>query len=276
MTTTSTETEGTGPAKRKRGGKKDEPNGQANGHANGHDPFPEPSSQPGEQGIATQDEEEAIEAYTPPEPTQDELKIADEIFVGLEARDNTPPEDVIRGVISLIDVHKNFVTPELFGGKDEDREIYAPASVVGEIARILCRGCPKIVAPYSRLVFWFKDHEKWTSAGVTVDAQVKRFDGFFQHINEGVVAAIIVNYHHWRTLNPRQRVFTVYHALRELDAEGKRVAPDWGGFFEEPSLFGAGVHREMVTMARAFVKDAAEHVGEVYQLSILDEVYDQA
>jgi len=45
------------------------------------------------------------------------------------------------------------------------------------------------------------------------------------------------------------------------------------GFYDEPAIFGAGVHREMVTMARAFVKDAAEHVGEVYQLSILDEVY---
>jgi hypothetical protein len=271
MQQTSTETEGM-PRKGKKAGA--EANGAA--HANGHDSDPAfgTTSQPGDQGIATQDDDAVIEKYTPPEPTQQDLRLADEIFTGLEGRENTPPEDVIRSLITLIDVHLNFITPELFGSKDEDRELFAPASVVGEIARLLCRGCPKITAPYSRIGFWFKDHEKWTSAGVTVDAQVKRFDGFQQHINDGMVAAIIVNYHHWRTLNPRQRVFTVYHALRQIDTTGQRTAPDWVGFFEEPGLFGAGVHREMVTMARAFVKDAADHVGEVYQLSILDEVYD--
>lgn len=271
MTTPIARTQAT-PKKPKRG-KATKPNGTAgtNGHAT--EAFPEPTSVPGEQGIATQ-EEEAVQAYTPKEPTQEELSLAEDIFQGLEEREAMPPEDVIRSLINLIDVHKNFVTPELFGTKDEDREIFAPASVVGEIARLLCRGCPKIEAPYSRIGFWFKDHEKWTSAGITVDAQVKRFDGFHQHIHDGMVAAIIVNYHHWRTLNPRQRVFTVYHALRQIDKGGQRTAPDWVGFFEEPGLFGAGVHREMVTMARAFVKDAADHVGEVYQLSILDEVYE--
>ncbi len=232
--------------------------------------FPATASAPGEQGIATQEEEPT--GYTPPEPSAPQLKLAEEVFQELDNRARLEPERIVSGLVAIVDVHKQFCTPELFGGKGEDREIYEPASVVGEIARLLCR-CTKIEVPYRKIGFWFKDHEKWTSAGVTVDAQVKRFDGFQQHINDGMLACVIVNYHHWKTLNPRQKVFTVYHALRQMDKDGKRVAPDWVGYFEEPALFGAGVHREMVTMARAFVKDAPERAGEPFQLSILDEVY---
>lgn len=238
----------------------------------GFDPFPTTDVRPGENGIATQEEEEAPPTYEPKEPTQQELGIAQEILDELENRRGMSPEAVVSALIRIVDVHAKFTTvPDLFENTDE---IYAPASVVGEIARLLCR-CPKIEVPYLKVGFWFKDHEKWTSAGQTVDAQVKRYDGFHQYVNEGMLAAIIVNYHHWRTLNPRQKVFSVYHALRELDQDGKRIAPDFVGYYEEPGLFGAGVHREMVTMARAFVKDAPERAGEPYQLSILDEVYDE-
>lgn len=234
-------------------------------------PFPGVNGKPGDQGIATQDDEEVVQEYEPPEPSEGELKIADEIFQELDNRAKLADEDIVSGLIRLVDVHKQFLTPQdLFSTTDE---VFAGAAVIDEIARLLCR-CTRIEVSYRKLGFWFKDHEKWTSDGQTVDAQVKRFDGFQQHINEGMVAAIVVNYHHWKTLNPRQKVFTVYHALRQLDEKGKRSAPDWVGYFDEPSLFGAGVHREMVTMARAFVKDAPERAGEPYQLSILDEVYD--
>lgn len=220
------------------------------------------------------EEEAPSEEYSPPEPTDDELQLADDVFRNLDDRAHEmSAQKVIDGLIQLVDVHKQFVTPELFQARDEDDDPYHGASVVSEIARLICRGCEKIEVPYTKVAFVFKDHEKWTSAGQTVEAKVKRFDGFHQYMHEGLVAAVIVNYHHWKTLNPRQKTFVVYHALRELDSKGKRRAPDWGGYFEEPGLFGAGVHREMVTMARAFVKDAPD-ASEAYQLSILDEVYE--
>ena len=272
MTQTTTETTPEAPKAR---GKTEKPNGHA-GNGVATEPFPAPTSQPGEQGIATQ-EEDAPEAYTPPEPTQKELAIADNVFARLEDRDLTlAPEDAIAQLIGIVDVHKNLVTPrELFGGKDRDKEaIFEGAAVVHEIARLLCRRCPKLTAPFSAIGFFFKDHEKWTEAGQTVDAKVKRFDGFYMHITEGMKAAVIVNYHHWCTLNPRQKVFVVYHALRQLDEKGKRNAPDWVGYFEEPALFGAGVYKEMVTMAKAFVQDAPARAGEPFQLSILAGIYD--
>lgn len=271
MTQTTTET--TPEAPKARGKKTEKPNGQA-GNGVATEPFPAPTAQPGDQGIATQ-EEDAPETYTPPEPTQQELAFADEVFAKLEDRDvEMSPEDAVRQIIGIVDVHKNLVTPpEVFGGKDDDRDIFAPASVVGEIARLIARRCPKLEAPVRSIGFFFKDHEKWTRAGVTIEAQVKTFDGFHEYHTEGMKAAVIVNYHHWVTLNPRQKCYVVYHALRQLDENAKRSAPDWVGYFEEPGLFGAGVHKEMVTMARAFVKDAPQHAGEPFQLSILDEVY---
>lgn len=236
--------------------------------------FPEP----GAQGIATQEEEPA-EKYEPHVPTQQELTLADDVYHELQNRaQDMGAEAVISALISLVDTHRNFITPDGFPGKAGDEssdEVFAEADVVAEIARFLCRGCPTFLqVPQRLVVFCFKDHEKWTSAGKTVEAQVKRYDGFHQWQTEGMLAAVIINYHHWRHLNPRQKVFVTYHALRELDEKGGRVAADWAGYFEEPGLFGAGVHNEMVTIARSFVRDAKERVGEVYQLSILAGIYD--
>lgn len=267
MSTTQTPTDT--PKKRSKKPSKSKKTNGANGAPQGDGviPFPERQDGAAEAGEAT------VEEYEPKEPTEKELGLADEIFVQLDSDRTLEDQAVIDGLIRLVDVHKQFLTPELFGSRDNDDEIWQGASVVGEIARLLCR-CNKIEAPYRLVGFWFKDHEKWTSAGQTVEAQVKRYDAFHQHINDGQVAALIVNYHHWKTLNPRQKVFVVYHALRELDPKGKTLAPDWVGYFDEPGLFGAGVHREMVTMSRAFVKDAPDHKDAPYQLSILDEVYD--
>lgn len=237
------------------------------------EPFPEPQHAPGENGIATQEEEP--EGYQPPEPTQDELKLADEVFRELndDARE-MGAERVIDALIQLVDVHKVFVTPELFGNRDDDEPKWEGAAVPAEIARLLCRGCPAIEAPFKNLVFYWIDHEKWTSNGQVVDGKVKRFDGFHRYRSEGVKAALIFNYHRWVHMNPRQKIYTVYHLLREIGSDGGTIAPHWRGYFDEPGLFGAGVHKEMVTMARAFVKDAPARANDPHQLSILDEVYD--
>lgn len=237
-------------------------------------PFPDPTPEPGEQGIATHDSEPE-ESYSAPEPTQGELKLADEVFRKLDdrARDMTDLE-VVEALIQLVDVHAQFRTPEgLFASTDDDAEKFAAASAVAEVARLLCRGCMRIEAPWRKLAFYFIDHERWTKAGRKVHGSVKRFDGFLQHHLEGQVAAVIVNYHLWLTLNPRQKVFHVYNLLRGIGPKGKTVAPDWQGYFEEPGLFGAGVHEEWVTMARAFVHDAKD-AGSVHQLSILAGVYE--
>lgn len=250
-----------------------EPEAEATDEAHDEDPF---DMGPGAQGIATQDDDAPdVEAYEPPEPNEQELALASDLYHKLDAEaGDMNGQAVVDHLIALTDVHDRFRTPELFGDSSDDRDRYHPAEVVQEIARFLVkpRTLP-IEAPYRLLVFYFKDHEKWTSGGRKVYGQVKRFDGFFQYHLEGMKAAVLVNYHAWKAMNPRQKVAQVYRLLREIDKDGKKRVPDYAGYFDEPGLFGAGVHPETVTMAKAFVQDAAAHVGDPHQLSVLAGIY---
>ena len=258
--------------------KKDKPNGKADAATNGVAdekvlPFPEPA---GTEAAADGDEP-GPDAYTAPEPTQKDLDLAGDVFSQLvDGSREMGAQSVIDSLISIVDVHGQLRTPEnLFASSAADEEKYELAPNLNEIVRILVRGCPKLEVNPGLVVCYFKDHEKWTSAGQKVHGKVKRFDGFLQHHLEGMKAALIINYHLFATFNPRQKIFTLYRLLREIDDQGKRRAPDYVGYFEEPGLFGAGVHEEHAKIARAFVKDAAAHVGAVHQLSLMAGIFDE-
>lgn len=239
----------------------------------GIDPFP--SSRPGENGAATQAEAPA-EVYEPPEPSQQEIDLAGDKYLQLQndARE-MGEQSVIDSLIAIVDLHPMLRTPEIFGSNEKDREVYHPADNIAEIARFLCRACPRLDVQFNRVVFYYRDHEKWLRHGQRVPGAVKDFDGFQQHHNDGTRHAIIVNYHYFKVMNPRQKIFHVYRLLRSRDRDGAKRAYDFHGFFEEPGLFGAGVHEEMVTMAKAFVRDAPAHADDPYQLSILSGIYDE-
>lgn len=214
-------------------------------------------------------------ADAPPEPTDDEVALADEVFVELENRGQLGDQQAIDLCISIVDVHRHLRTPDdLFAASSDEDPKFSLAENVAQLVRFLTSHCPRLEIAASNVVVYWKDHEKWTSAGQTVYGKAKALDGLMQHHLDGMRAVLVVNYHAYKHLNPRQKVFWIYHLLRGLDAEAKTRAADWSGYFEEPGLFGAGVMSEMVTMARGFVKEAPAHVGDPHQLSVLDEVYD--
>lgn len=253
-------------------------NGKANGATNGKTlPFPERN-----QDAAPEDaEQEAAEAqspdhYEPPtEPGPQEIELATEVFRKLQNdAQEMGDQAVIDALIGIVDVHHQLRTSELFGSGSDEDDKYETADNVAEIARILCRSSSKLEVNPNLLVFYWKDHEKWTSHGQKVHGTVKRFDGFHQHHNDGQQAAVLLNYHLFKTLNPRQKIFQVYRLLRELDEKGGTRAPDYVGYFEEPGLFGAGVDEESCKIARAFIRDAKAHVGDVHQLSLMAGIFD--
>jgi len=263
-------------------GKKKKANGQAgpetttNGHAgNGAAPPAEgidPFSKPGENGIATQDAEPVSAPYTPPQPTQNEIRLAGEVLTELRDRaQDLGPQKTIEGLIQVVDVHPEFITPE--GWPGEEDELYLEAGVVREIVNILLRGCgPKLAISPRKVACLWKNHEKWTKGGKTVRTQTVSHDARTRFYTGGVLATIEVNFHHFRTLNPLQKVFSLYHALRELDAAGSRQPPDFVGYFDELEVFGPYVFREMVTMFGAAKRGQQDASGLPYQLSLLDEM----
>jgi len=277
---TTTESKPKQGATHAKGSKEDaKPNGKPNGAAtdagDGVIPFPERTEDSVEASTGVQHPDH----YDPPqEPEQEDLKVADEVYQGLQSNAaEMGAQRVIDALIAIVDVHTLFRTPEIFSGSEspDEEDRYDPAAPVAEIARFLARSTSKLEVNPNLLAFYFKDHEKWTSHGQKVHGKVKRFDGFLKHHLEGQLGAVIVNYHLWKTLNPRQKVFTVYRLLRELDAKGGKRAPDFVGYFEEPGLFGAGVLEEHVKMCRAFAQEARLHVGEVYQLSLMAGIFDE-
>lgn len=272
MTTTTTEPGGDAPKRKK----KDKPNGKANGAANGVAdekvvPFPEPQA-------AAADGEEQPDAYQPPEPTPDELDLAGDVFRKLEAdAESMGIQAVIDALIGIVDIHPQLRTPEdLFASNDDpdDEDRFIVADNIAEIARFLSRASPKLELNPNLAVFYWKDHEKWTSKGQKVHSKATKTGGLLRHHTGGVRAFLTFNYHLFKFQNPRQKIFDVYRALRGRDAEGKERAPDYVGYFEEPGLFGAGVFEEHAKIARAFVKEAPEHAGDPHQLSLMAGIFD--
>lgn len=246
--------------------KEKQTNGQANGVAEAKEPFPSP---------ANEAEAEAPAGYEPPDPSKQELKLADEVFRDLmDKAEQFGIQKVVDALIGIVDVHAELRTPEIFGSSKKDDDPYEVAANIGQIARFLTRASSKLEINANKVVFYYRNHEKWTKGGRKVHSSGKKLDGLTSYHLKGMLAFIEINYHLWKTFNPRQKVYTVYHALRERDEDGSKVAPDFQGYFEEPGIFGPGVHEETCRIARAFVRDAAERKGDPHQLPLMAGIFD--
>lgn len=222
--------------------------------------------EPGEQGIATQEEEPSAE-YVAPEPSEEQVAAAREVLAQLEDRVREyGPERTVDALMQVIDVLPEFTTPEEWPLDEEDE--YAEAALVGRIGSFLLRGCSKLKLSPKHVVWLWRNREKWTSKGRTVRGAALTLNTRARFLTDGKKAVIEVNFQHWKTLNPQQRVLVVYHELRCLDAEGKTVAPDFEGFNDELEIFGTRTFREMVALETAVQRGAERELQ--YSLSLLE------
>lgn len=229
--------------------------------------------EPGEQGSATSEPELDTGGYEPPdrdELTQEDLKLADELVSELRTRaQELSAEQVVDKLVRVVDIHPSFLTPMSWPGADD--ETYRGAPIVGEIAGLLCRGCPHIEIHYRDLIPLWKNADSWKSRGRVIRSKEKSLSKFDRFLSDGAKATVIVNYQLFKTMNPLQKVFTVYQALRRLDRDGKTIPPHFEGFADELWIFGSRVFRELVTLKTA-VEKASEREDrlEQYQLSLLE------
>lgn len=227
---------------------------------------------PGEQGVATEDEAEGP-AYEPPdreELTPEELELADEVVGRLRtSAHDMSPERVVDDLVRVVDVHTAFLTPRSWPGEAD--ETYREAPVVREIGVVLCRGMPNIEIHAADVMFLWKHAKTWTSRGRVIRSKEKSLSSFDRFLTDGQKAAVIVNFELFKTMNPLQKVFSVYQALRRLDAAGKLVPPHFEGFEDELRIFGGRVFRELVTL-RTAAEAAKEREQSIsaFQLSLLE------
>ena len=225
---------------------------------------------PGDQGSATQ-EDDGFEApdYVPPDPTKEEIKSAEAVFYELQNRAREMgAERVIEALLQVVDTHPQFITPMDWQG-EEDEE-YREAPLVERIGGFLISGCPKLEVSQQKVTYVWRNKEKWHSKGVTIRSNAKSLGKMAKFLTNGVHAVVEMNFHLFKHMNPLQKVFSVYHALRHLDKEGAQRPYDFEGFFDEPELFGSTVFRELVTLANAMERGKERDLP--YQLSLLDEV----
>lgn len=232
----------------------------------GEDSEPEPTSEPGKQGSATVDDDEESEGlYQPPDPSQEELKLADELVSELRGPDKLGAEAAVAKLIRVVDVHPEFVTPMSWPGESSDR--YRESSVVDRIATLLCHHCVKVEISARDLICLWRNSKSWNRRGRVVRADARSVPNIDQELL-GAKAEVVVNYRLFRHQNPLQKVQTVYRALRVFDAEGSKRPYDFEGFLDELEVFGARTFEEGVRMERAF--ESAQEVKLPHQLSLLD------
>ena len=205
--------------------------------------------------------------YTPPKVTAADRKAANAVLKATQDADILGPEGAVSALLQLIDIQPMFTMPEEWPGDEEDE--YFESKVLEDMARILGKGCPRITVNPLKVVFLWRNKEKWTAGGKTVRGNVKSFPTRVRYLLENRVACVEINFHHYKTLNPLQRIFTLYHELRQLSPDGGILKPDFSGFYDEMEIFGARTFRENMELAR--VMELGAQVTHQHQLPLFDE-----
>lgn len=201
--------------------------------------------------------------YIPPDPTDDELKAAKAVFDNLKKRvRDMGDERIIDALLQIVDILPQFKTTEHWLA--EDSEEYAPAQVVENMGKFLCE-CRKIGIGHSRVIYLFRNKDKWMDGDKPRRGQTTKLDTRQQYLNDGKALVLEVNFHHWLTLNPLQKVQTLYRLLRERDEEASGVRPDFVGFMDEVELFGLRTFHELVALEHSL--RVASEVRHPHQLA---------
>jgi hypothetical protein len=204
--------------------------------------------------------------YEPPEASAKDRKTAGGVLGALKGADILGPERAIEGILQVMDIVPSMTVPREWPGGDQE---YCESELLETMAGILIKGCPKLTINPKDLIFLWRNKEKWTAGGKTVRGNVQKFPTRVQYLVEGRKACLEINYHHFKLINPLQRVFSLYHELRKLDPEGSTQPPDFAGFYDEFELFGARTFRENMELAR--VMEIGAQVTLAHQLPLWED-----
>jgi len=214
-----------------------------------------------------EDQESESPPYVAPTPSKKDVKTAEKVWESIKGADIIGADSAVSSLLQLIDVHPLFTPPEQWPAEEEDE--YCESSQLALMASVLIRGCPKLTVNPNSVRFLWRNKEKWVSGGKTVRGNVAKHNTRTRFLTDGSVASLEINFHHWKTLNPLQRTFALYHELRQLDQAGSLLGPDFTGFYDEMEVFGPRVFREMMELQR--VVEIGARVEHLHQLPLFPE-----
>ena len=206
--------------------------------------------------------------YQRAEPSQEDLTRAVQALARLRAEEPPKDETALLDLLAIVDVHRDYTREEEWPTATDDE--YAAAPMLARLGEILADTFSKL-APLegAEIVYLWRNKAKWTARGNTVRSATKALDTRTQFLAYGKTIAIDVNFHHWKTLNPLQKIFTLHHALREVDGKGGVRHPDFDGYFDELEVFGPRVFRDMARLAASISRGNERALP--HQLSIFDD-----
>lgn len=223
--------------------------------------------EPGEQGIATQDEEQAAPKVFRRDATEGQVEIADSIWSDLQ--DNAhqmSTELIVDRLVQCVDVLPILTVR---GWQHDAKERYAESPVLERIGKIMLRGCQKLELSPRDVVFYWRNSKTWTKRGVTVLADAKVIPAWARKATDGTKVMVFANHREFRKMNTLQKLKALYHALRGLDADAKRVPPHFEGWVDELEHFGPKTFEQEVRMVNAITRGQEKELP--FQLSLLDE-----
>lgn len=183
-------------------------------------------------------------------PSKEDVARAQAALVELNNRaQDMGPDGVVDALLQVVDVLPGYRMPDPWPGKTE--EVLRESPFAADIGRFLLRGCSRLEVSPQRLVFLWRNKKTWTQNGVEVRAKAVPLSELSRFFTEGAVAAVICNFQLFRYMTTRQKIAAIYHALRQLDAEGQIRPPQFSGFFDELQLFGTGTNDTDVQLVRA-------------------------
>lgn len=212
---------------------------------------------------APDDEAEDQPEYTAPVPSKKDIDTANKVYAAIKKVDIHGADGAVSALLQLIDIHPKFTRPQEWPGKEEEE--YHESELLHEMALILTKGCKKLTVDPKDLIFLWRNKEKWEQGGSTVRGNVKSFPKRVIFLLKGKTDCIEMNFHHWKAMNPLQRIFSLYHELRRA-AQPK---PDFTGYYDEVETFGSRVFRDMVELRR--VMEVGAQVQHQFQLPLFED-----
>lgn len=215
-------------------------------------------------GAPPEDGEPDSPSYKAPVPTEKDRKTADKVYADVKKADILGADAAVSALLQLIDIHPKFTRPQEWPGKEDEE--YHESELLQEMALLLHKGCSKRLGIHPRdIVFLWRNKEKWEQGGKTVRGNVKAFPKRVVFLLEGKTASLEMNFHHWKAMNPLQRIFALYHEYRQI----AQPTPDFKGYFDELETFGPRVFREMMELQR--VLEIGSQVQYQHQLPLFED-----